>query len=288
VTGEATREVSVVVPTVGRVELLEACLASLAACRPRAAEVLVIDQSGGERVAELVQRLGGVRRLAGTGRGISRAMNEGLAVARFDRVLVTHDDCVVAEDWVGVSADRLGNATDLILTGRVEPGGGDPRLVPSTKTDPSPHDFTGERVCGALYPNNMAFCGPAVLAFGGFDERLWFAEDNDLSYRWLRAGRRLQYRPEMIVWHRDWRESDALRRVYVEYWHAQGVFYAKHLLRRDRAMLGFLATDAHQAARYLVARLLGRTKPWSDDRSGIWRGLPAGLAAGIRRFADAR
>jgi GT2 family glycosyltransferase len=284
VTGESVREVSVVIPTVGRVELLDACLASLAACRPRAAEVLVVDQSGGDRVADVVERHG-MRRLGSDGRGISRAMNEGMAAALFDRVLVTHDDCVVAEDWVGVAADELADGTDLIVTGRVEPGGGDPRLVPSTKTEPTPHDFTGELVCGALYPNNMALSRGAVLAFGGFDERLWFAEDNDLSYRWLRAGRRMRYQPEMVVWHRDWREPDELTRVYREYWHAQGVFYAKHLLRRDRAVLGFLATDVHQAARYLVARLLGRTRSWSDDRSGIWRGLPAGLVAGARRFS---
>ena len=283
-TSDATSKVSVVIPTVGRVELLDACLQSLAACRPRAAEVLVVDQSGGDRMAELAQRHE-VRLLGSDGRGISRAMNEGLAAARFDRVLVTHDDCVVAQDWVATASGHLGDASDLIVTGRVEPGGGDSRLVPSTKTDPAPHDFTGELVCGALYPNNMALCRPAILAFGGFDERLWFAEDNDLSYRWLRAGRRVEYRPEMVVWHRDWRAPEELTRVYVEYWHAQGVFYAKHLLRRDRAVLGFVATDVHQAARYLVARLLGRTRAWSDDRSGIWRGLPAGLVAGARRFS---
>jgi glycosyltransferase involved in cell wall biosynthesis len=35
--------VTVVVPTIGCPELLEACLASLAACEPRADEVLVAD-----------------------------------------------------------------------------------------------------------------------------------------------------------------------------------------------------------------------------------------------------
>ena len=175
------------------------------------------------------------------------------------------------------------------MTGRVEPGdGGDPRLVPSVKTDPSPHDFTGERTCGALYPNNMALWRRPVLDFGGFDERLWFAEDNDLSYRWLLDGRALRYEPDMVVWHRDWRTREQLTGVYVEYWRSQGVFYAKHLLRRDRAMVGFLAGDAHQAARYGAARLLGRARPWSDDRSGIWRGLPVGLLAGVRRFAASR
>jgi GT2 family glycosyltransferase len=285
----APAEVSIVVPTIGRLEMLGACLRSLLACTPRASEVIVVDQSDGDGVAHLVARTGGgVRRLRSTGRGISRAMNEGLEDAHFDRVLVTHDDCVVATDWVGRGTAHLGGRSALIVTGRVEPGdGGDPRLVPSVKTDPSPHDFTGERTCGALYPNNMALWRRPVLDFGGFDERLWFAEDNDLSYRWLLDGRALRYEPDMVVWHRDWRTRDQLTGVYIEYWRSQGVFYAKHLLARDRAMVGFLAADAHQAARYGAARLLGRTHPWSDDRSGIWRGLPIGLLAGFRRFARA-
>ena len=285
----APAEVSIVVPTIGRIEMLDACLRSLLACGPRASDVIVVDQSERDDVADLVARTGGdVRRLRSTGRGISRAMNEGLEAARCDRVLVTHDDCVVATDWVGRGTAHLDDRPELIVTGRVEPGdGGDPRLVPSVKTDQSPHDFTGERTCGALYPNNMAVWRRPVLDFGGFDERLWFAEDNDLSYRWLLDGRALRYEPDMVVWHRDWRTREQLTGVYVEYWRSQGVFYAKHLLRRDRAMVGFLAGDAHQAARYGAARLLGRARPWSDDRSGIWRGLPVGLLAGVRRFARA-
>jgi hypothetical protein len=89
----------------------------------------------------------------------------------------------------------------------------------------------------------------------------------------------------MVVWHRDWRTRNQLTRVYVEYWHAQGVFYAKHVLRRDRTMLTFIVRDLHQSARYAASRLLGRSRSWSDDRSGIWRGLPVGLLAGLRRFA---
>ena len=37
--------VSVIVPTIGRVGLLERCLGSLSQCRPRPAEILVVDQS---------------------------------------------------------------------------------------------------------------------------------------------------------------------------------------------------------------------------------------------------
>ena len=281
-------QVTVLVPTIGRVDLLEACLRSVLAC----SQCRVRSSSWTRARARKCpgsSRTWACADWARARRGISLAMNEGLAAARFDRVLVTHDDCVVAPDWIGVAVDRLGDDRGLIITGRVEPGdGADPRHVPSVKVDRAPHDFTGELSCGALYPNNMAVDRDAVLALGGFDERLPFVEDNDLGYRWLASGRAMRYEPDMVVWHRAWRSSAQLSALYVTYWRAQGVFYAKHLLQGDRTILRFLRRDLHQAARYAAARLLGRVRPWSDDRSGIWRGLPAGLVAGARRFARSR
>jgi glycosyltransferase involved in cell wall biosynthesis len=46
----ASVPLSVVLPTIGRAELLVACLASIAACEPGAAEIIVVDQSGDQAV----------------------------------------------------------------------------------------------------------------------------------------------------------------------------------------------------------------------------------------------
>jgi len=42
-----------------------------------------------------------------------------------------------------------------------------------------------------LYTNNAVMSRSAVLEFGAFDEDFETAEDNDLCYRWLKSGRRL-------------------------------------------------------------------------------------------------
>jgi GT2 family glycosyltransferase len=284
VTKEETVQASVVVPTVGRSALLRDCLRSILACVPAPAEVIVADQSGGGAVRDLVGELASeaVRRVECDGRGTGRAMNCGLAAAGHDLIIVTHDDCVVDAGWVGAAARLAGGSLDLVVTGRVL-AGGEPGSVPSTKDDPAPHDYTGERSCGALYPNNMAFDRRAVLGFGAFDERLLYAaEDNDFCYRWLRAGRRLRYEPELVVEHRDWRPPEELVRLYRGYWRWQGVFYAKHLRLRDVWMLRFLAADLAGALRY-AARVAVRGRPrWPDPRAGVLRGLPAGLAEGMR------
>ena len=52
--------VSAIVPTIGRPALLAECLASLFACDPAPAEVVVVDQSGGDEVMAVVDALGRV------------------------------------------------------------------------------------------------------------------------------------------------------------------------------------------------------------------------------------
>jgi GT2 family glycosyltransferase len=283
--------VSVVIPTIGRVEGLEACLDSLSQCRPRADEVLVVDQSGGQRVEELVDRFAGagVSVSECRGRGIGLAANVGLRAATREIVLVTHDDCTVAPSWVGVGHELMAANPGAIVTGRVL-AAGDSRAVPSTIDDPVPRDYSGELSVGALFANNMGLPRSPVIAFGGFDERfLTAAEDNDLCYRWLRAGRRLLYDPELVVWHHDWRGEEELERLYVRYAHSQGMFYAKHLRARDPRILPFLGRDLYEGIRASAGGLLLRGRPrWADRRRGILRGLPLGLIQGWRLFQQRR
>jgi len=279
------RPVTVVVPTVGRPELLESCVASLAACDPRADEILVVDQSGGPEVAAVVAAFAEVaaRTLDLDVRNKSRALNLGLAEARNDAVLITDDDCTVADDWVGAAWAQLERDPGAIVTGRVLPVG-DELAVPSTIADETPREYTGELQYGALYGGNMACRASLVLALGGFDERLAVAEDNDLCYRWLRAGRPLRFEPDVVVWHHAWRSADELGRLHRSYGHGQGLFYAKHLRRGDLKVVPFLARDLYRGARGVAARAVRRRRGWPDPRTGLLSGLLAGLAEGWRTF----
>jgi GT2 family glycosyltransferase len=265
--------VSVVIPTVGRVDLLARCLESIAACDPLPGEVVVVDQSGDSGVSELVDRFGnlGAGVVTSDRRNIALGTNLGLRSARHDFVLVTHDDCRVARSWVGVGYAHLAASPEAIITGRVV-AGGDPHAVPSTKDDPEPRDFTGESAWYVLFANNMGFSRSAVLDFGGFDERFESAaEDNDLCYRGLRAGRTLRYEPDLVVWHEDWRTPDELKRVYAGYARAQGLFYAKHLWQGDPHLLREFAGDLIAGVREPRRPIL----PW----------LPIGLVEGWWRFS---
>jgi O-antigen biosynthesis protein len=236
--------VSVIIPTVGRPRLVEQALASLARCDPRAAEVLVVDQSTDSSVAEVVERFSevGARVVSLPDPNLSRARNVGMEEASEDVVLFIDDDCTVDESWAGTAWRLMDADPNRIVTGRVL---GTSPNVPSVREDQERHDYTGELRCEVLFPNNMAARRAALLDFGGFDERFQGAgEDLDLCYRWLRAGRKLWFEPELLVWHHDWRPAAELLLLYDRYWREQARFYAKHLRRGDLRILRFVVRDA--------------------------------------------
>ena len=225
-----------------------------------------------------------IRHVVSDGRGIALATNAGLHAATNEWVLVTHDDCTVAEDWVRSAAEAMQEAPDGMVTGRVLPVG-DPAAVPSIRTETEPEEWTGRLSKGALWPANMAVNRDAILSMGGFDERLtlrWAAEDNDLCYRWISLGRRLRYIPQMVVWHHDWRSPQQLRNTYISYAKGQGAFYAKHLHAGDRRVLRFIVSDLILGVRSVVAAPVRRRPRWQDPRRALPLWLPVGLAQGWR------
>ena len=280
--------VTVVIPTIGRLEPLRRCLESLARSAPQPDEILVVDQSHESAIEQAVAEIVGARGrvVRSDGVGVARARNDGLRAAAHDVVLVTDDDCTVAADWVSTATQLATMHRGAIVTGKVLPVG-DPRAVPSTKDDPSPRDLSGERRGGWLFGNNMLLPRSDVLELGGFDERFGpeeAAEDNEFCYRWLKAGRPLRYEPSMVVDHHDWRSPDDLDRLYVRYARGEGFFYAKHLRRGDLRMLRFVVRDLGWAARGLVSGLVRRRASWTDSRRGILRGMPGGFVAGWRAY----
>jgi O-antigen biosynthesis protein len=274
--------VTVVLPTIGRPQLIRQCLESLARCDPPADEILVVDSSDDEAVAEVVRTFAPTaRRIHCPARGLGTAFNLGMCEARHEIVLLTNDDCTVEPSWVERGFAHVSADGAAIVTGRVRPRG-DPEVVPSTVDDPVAREYSGTPAF-VLYTQCMAFRRSIVLEFDGFDGSIRpSAEDNDLSYRWLRAGRRIRYEPDLVVWHHDWRSREQLERLYVGYGVGQGMVYGKHLRRGELLIVRYLAAALYSASRGLAARLVSGSRGRADPRLGMIRGLPRGLARGWR------
>lgn len=275
---------SVVIPTIGRVDELAVTLEALASCDPPADEVVVVDQSGGEDVGELVGGFAttGARRIASRGRGVALAANEGLRTARHETVLFTDDDCTVDRGWVGTGCALRRRHPGCVFTGRVLPLG-DAGAVPTTALGEAARDFTGDLYSNVLVRSNMVCARSQALAIGGFDERFeTSAEDDDFCYRWLRAGRCLRYEPALVVWHRGWRAEAEVRERFERYGREQAWFYAKHLRAGDPRVLRFLARDLRDGLRGSLAAVLRRAARENDPRLNVARGVLRGLPAGWR------
>jgi GT2 family glycosyltransferase len=284
-----TVPVSVLVPTIGRAELLEACLDSVAACRPEPAEIIVVDQSNEAAVRSVVAKFAdaGARLVASSIRDRSFAVNLAMQEAQHESVLVTDDDCTVDPAWVGKAWEHLSADPETIVTGRVLPVG-DAAAVPSLVGSGTPSDYTGTLHYDVLFGCNMACSRTRFLELGGFDERMKLAEDNDFCYRWLRAGRRLHYNPSLLIWHHAWRTPKELERHFQGYARGQGIFYAKHLRAGDLAIARFVARDIHRASRAIFARLLRGRPEWPDARLALPGGLTRGFIDGWRQFRPRR
>jgi GT2 family glycosyltransferase len=285
-TGTASLPTSVVVPTIGRVELLRQCLLSLLACEPAPAEIIVVDQSGAGAIVRLVQELDSgdrIRVVTSDGRGSARAINDGVRAVRHPTVLLTHDDCTVAHDWIGQAARLLETQRTAIFTGRVLPPDGS-AYVPSTVVGRRPVDYTGRVTSGVLYPANMVFDRDVMTEFGGFDVALRVAaEDNDLCYRWLRDGRTLRFEPSLVVWHHDWRSPEQMLETHLNYARGQGAFYAKHLLAKDRLILPLLLWDLRQGIESKLRWLIHQTPRWQDPNREMIGPLLRGVASELWR-----
>lgn len=275
--------VTVLVLTLGR-ELLADCLASLQACDPRPAEILLIDQSERDAAAAIAARVGvGARVITMPREGIGAGMNLGLREATYDAVIRTDDDCHVRSDWVGIGARLMREHPDELHTGRVLTAEGDGH-APSTMESEVPAVHRGAPRADLLYAGCMAVSAQAMLRLGGFDPALKSAEDNDFCFRWMASGRAVRYTPDLTVWHSDWRQPAELRDLYRHYWTHQGVMIAKHLRRGDRRILPVLRGNLVWAAGGALRR---RSRPWRrsgvpDATYGGVTRLPVGFVQGWR------
>jgi GT2 family glycosyltransferase len=286
--GAGATPVTVVLPTIGRPELIRACLDSLARCEPRADEIIVVDSSDDEAIADIVAGFSrvGARRIDCPTPGIGSAFNLGLLEAQHEIVLLTNDDCTVEPSWVERGLHHASQGAETIVTGRVRPHG-DPAVVPSTIDALVEREYS-RKDAFVLYTQSMALHRSVLLEFGGFDSRIQpAAEDNDLSYRWLRAGLRIRYEPDFVVWHHDWRSREELKRLYINYGIGQGMVYGKHLRRGDVLVARYLAGAVYAGLRGLLARMIRRRPNDVDPRLGFLRGLPRGFVRGWRAGREA-
>jgi len=286
-------DVTVVIPTVGR-PLLRECLRSIADGLVWPAELIVVDQSRSEAVADWVAVLRrdglAARHLPSAETGIANATNRGLEQARTRFVAVTHDDCRVSPSWLMTLLPRLRECGEAIVTGRVEPAG--EGAVPTVITAPDPVVHRRPRLDGDdLFPPNMAFPRSVLQRIGYLDEHPSLrraGEDNEWAYRALRAGVPIVYDPASVVAHVAWQPHSALPSIYRRYARGQGAFYGKHLRRGDLFIARRAARDLVRGPWLVLRGVVSANRELLALAYGETTGLLPGLLAGLRNAGNDR
>ncbi len=286
--------VGVTISTLDRPEGLARCLDALLSGTVLPAEIIVVDQSTNDAPKAVIEeRQAGavpIIHVRQQRRGLSASRNAAQAQASSPVVAVTDDDCVPAAGWIA-AIERGFASPDAphALTGRILPLGPD---VPGTyviaaRVSPLRADFRGKALPWLVGSGgNFAVKRDWFARSGGFDERLGAgspgkaAEDMDFFYRLLRAGARIRYEPDSLVYHQRHSKAKRMRTRY-SYGYGMGAFCALWLRRGDLyAMRIFGHWLSWQCWALAVATGRGRW-PEAYQRSLSLRGTLSGLIYGL-------
>jgi GT2 family glycosyltransferase len=261
--------VTVIVPTVGRLNQLQRCLQSLQGLTYPRFDVLVVDNRPADSTRLAIESEAGqdsrISYLAEPRPGLSIARNSGVANTTAEIVAFTDDDVVVDSRWLDavvepfVEDQSVGAVTGLVLPLELETqaqsvfetyrgfGRGSERRVFDLEhrvTDKLFYPYWGG-VFGS--GNNMAFRRSFLRSIGGFDPALGAGsiarsgEDVEALSRLVFAGYKIVYEPRAMCWHAHRRDFAGLRRQMFDYGVGFTAILTKWLLRRPSFSIALLA-----------------------------------------------
>ncbi len=284
-------DVSVIVSTCDRRDLLARTLDSLVSqVVPTAIEfeILVVDNNCTDGTCELVagymRRHPGLVRYLFEGRqGVSYGRNAGVQAARGAIVAFTDDDNVVPRTWVATISELLASHPEAVGVGG--------KVLPEWPSPPPPwldrrhwsplaildygerrfHTSADRPLC--LIGANLALRRRVLLDHDGFSPAFHRCQDHDLELRLWRAGHRLLYAPELVVFAPV--DPARLTRAYHRHWHRQHGYHGALLALEETVdASGRLRPGRHETPRLLGAPGYVHRAVWSH--AGQW------LAARVR------
>lgn len=248
-------KLSIIVCTYNRSYAITKCLDSIAeslrAAASVEAEIVVVDNASTDDTSAVVRKWAEtcdfpVQALYEPRKGVSAARNCAIRAAQGDLLAFTDDDCRLSRNYI-IEALRHDAADKgpVLRGGRVELG--DPADLPITiqTYDKVRYWYRPESLKkyvhlggGMIVGCNLAMRRALIDRIGLFDERFGpgtsipAGEDTDYIYRAYLANIRIEYVPDMTIFHFHGRktaaQAEALLRNYVL---GAGALYAKYLFR---------------------------------------------------------
>jgi GT2 family glycosyltransferase len=278
--------VSVVVPTCGRLDLLDRCLDALTRQTLPATsyEVIIVDDEPNHNTLHLVagwraRTLDRGPRLVYVSNagphGPAAARNRGWRIAQAPVIAFTDDDTVPSPGWLASGLAAFADGVDA-LCGRIE------MPVPATPTD---YQRDARLLETAEFVTANCFCRKTILErLDGFDERFTcpWREDSDLHFRLLDMNARIAHAPEALVVHPVRPAPWGVSLLQIKKMAFDALLYKKHPRRYRQKIQPSPRWDYYAIVVALLAALAGfvaGATPLAAVGSAAWLTLTVRLCA---------
>ena len=284
--------VTVVVCTRNRSAVLRSCLQAISHLSPAPDEVIVIDNTKGEKETESVALEFLARYTTEPMPGLSRARNRGLTESNSEIVAYLDDDAVPDERWLEFLLSPFGDPRVAVVTGEtivLESRAGVTSQEPTRFLSNENRQWFQIAAFGGLgIGTNMALRKAACTGWNVFDERLGRGaplhgmEEHHAFVRLLALSYRAAYVPAAIVVHPHVRRSSIEQEVSrsIAYWLLLFFDFPEH---------------RHELLGFLFRRLRHKPLTWKRNSSDLgpiitsgWRVRIKAVLAGILLYVRAR
>lgn len=303
--GQLPIQISCIIPTLGRGQVLCDTIQMLLAQTYPAHEIIVVDQtpSHNEQTRKDLSAWanhGKIRWLRQKEPNASKARNAGALAATGDVVLFLDDDIRIKPDFLAAYAETFERTNAAGVSGQVLEGDAKPvDELPPKASDPEigwlywRKNYSKECETSFMISGNVAIRRDIFLAVGGMDEnyeRGAHREESDFAMRFKKAGHKLHYYPRCSIYHlgaevvkgggaRNWKENGG----FWYYHHCVGDWYFTLRFASRRTIFPLLS----QSLRHFVINRNRLKTPWIIPLLLVFwlSGLPT---AAIRRMRGAK
>ncbi len=194
--------VSIVIPVYNRASLIGPVIEALLDQTYKPFEIIIVDDGSTDNTERIVSSYQ-VKYIYQENRGPAAARNRGFRESGGDIIAFIDSDCIAKKDWL----ENLIKGFDFAEVGAV--AGSYDIANPESLLSRLIHEEIKWRHSGfkryirAFGSYNVAIRREVFEKVGGFDEtyRTASGEDNDLSYRILKAGYKIRFMPDALVAH---------------------------------------------------------------------------------------